>query len=130
MLPLSISSNLFSLNLSSSSLRLHPITPVTSIHLFIVSSITCFRMHSLRMVRSVQVAFLLFTAYRTIFSCLIIRNTFYISDTIGATDVSISLQHHISKLSTYSISFSEVSKFQHNKKLCSKFGTLPVLPQI
>ena len=114
------------LKLCSSFLRLLPLIPVTSNFPFIFPSVTCFRRQPLRKIWSVQVAFLLFTVCRTIFSCLTLCNTSSFLTRSVQQIVSILLQHHISKLSTYSISFSEVSKFQHRTKLCSKSGNLLV----
>ena len=111
------------IKISSCLLLLH-LLPVTSNLPSIFQARKCFRRQSLRKIWSVQVASLLFTVCRTIFSCLTLCNTSSFLTRSVQQICSILLQYHISKLSTYKISLSEVTKFQHHTKLCSKFGTL------
>jgi len=107
------------LRTSSSYTRL----PVTSILSFIFPSITCIRRQILRKMWQIQLVFLLFIVCRIFIPSLILCNTSsYLtwSSNWSPSFCSTAFQNFpgISDL------LSEVSKFQHHTKLCSKCNTL------
>ena len=92
---------LLSLRSSSSFLRLLPRPPVTSIPPFIFPSITRCRRQFLRKMWPIQLAFRLLISCRIFLYSLTLSNTSSFLTWSVQLIFSISLQHHISKLSRY-----------------------------
>ena len=111
---------------SSGCLSLPPRLPLTSFLLFIFPQITCFRRYFLYEMWPNQSAFLIFIVSTIFLSFLNVRNAYSFFTRSGHMIFSILLQHHFSNFPTISDLLSDVSKFQHHTRLCSKCSTSPV----
>ena len=106
---------LISLRLSSSCSHLLPRLPVP----YIFPSIMCFRRQFLHNIRPIQLAFLHFTVCRIFLSSYDSMSHFFISHTIGPTDIlHFSPAPHFKTIQI----FSDVSKFRHHIKLHSEYS--------
>ena len=109
--------------MSSSSCLLLPRQPHTFILPFIFPSITCFIRQFVPNKRPTQLAFLLFIVCRIFLSSSTRWYTSFLTRSVQLISI---LLHHVAKLPGFSNLRSEVSKFWHHTKLCSKCSTLLV----
>jgi hypothetical protein len=111
--------SLVSLGLSGSFIRLRHLLPFTSILPSILPSITCFRSHFLRHMRTIQLTFLLLSYVRYSsppWLCIILLHfSHYRSNWSSPTFSSTTLQKFRGIFY-----LSELSNFQHQRKLCSE----------
>jgi hypothetical protein len=119
---------LVSLHPSSGCLRLLPRLPVTYTLPSILPPMTCFRRQFLHKMWPIQLAYLLFVVYRTFFSSLTLCNTSTFLTRSVPLVFPFLLPRHIQNFPSISNLLSEVSKFRHPTKLCSKCGPPYFLP--
>ena len=125
---LNIQYHLLSLRSSGSCLLGLPLLPVTSILPSIFRSVTCFRRQFPRKMWPIQLAFHLRVVRRIFLSSSTLYNTrtsSFFTRSVQMT-CAILLQHHISKLPSYSGLLFEVSKLQHHTELYTKCSILLV----